>query len=75
MTKREALAALAAGKVVRVVHHPESDRPGMPIFHDPTKGFVCRQWDGRWLQFGANLAADEYELVTSVPPPAKRTDE
>lgn len=75
MTKREALAALAAGKVIRAVQHPDTGDVGNPVFCDPTKGFVCRQWDGKWIPFKADMSAVDYELVLSVPPPAKRTDE
>ena len=69
MTNREALAALSEGKIVR-----SSD--GVPIFHHPDKGFVHRvivRGDIQWVQFGANLAADSYELALSVPAPVVET--
>jgi hypothetical protein len=61
MTNREALAAMAAGAVVRAVDGP-------PICHHATDGFLYRV-AGEWLPFGCRLAVGSYEVVLSVPPP------
>jgi len=62
MTNREALAAIAEGKVVR--------SPGCePIFCHPTKGFMFREPSGEWTEFAAYMDDESYELALSVPAP------
>jgi hypothetical protein len=54
---------LAFGKIVRA-------KDGVPIYHHPKKGMMHRTAKDGWVQFGANLAEDSYEVVLDLEPPA-----
>jgi len=63
ITTSDALLCLAFGKIVRA-------KDGVPIYHHPKKGMMHRTAKDGWVQFGANLAEDTYEVVLDLEPPA-----